>query len=182
MYRGGIVLNTEYLKMGVIHIGYHEADAVDTYGCHTILTVERGGSLVFEADAHIGHGAILHVKKNATLVLGRNFAISGTTAILCNKRITIGDEVQCSWNSLITDSDAHFIYGDQGEWLNPPKEIQIGNRVWIAANTTVLKGTVISDNTVVASNSLVNRIFADGDCIIGGSPARFLKHIGSFKI
>ena len=26
-------------KMGMIHIGYHEADAVDVYSAHTILDV-----------------------------------------------------------------------------------------------------------------------------------------------
>jgi UDP-3-O-[3-hydroxymyristoyl] glucosamine N-acyltransferase len=182
LHRGGIILCDEQVRLGLVHIGYHEADAVDSYGCHTILTVEKGGTLVFEADAHIGQGAILHVKKDASLVLGRHFAISGTTSVICNQRITMGEDVQCSWNSLITDGDAHCIYSEEGDWLNPPEEIRIGNKVWIAANTTILKGAMISDNTVIASNSLVNKKFTEGNCIIGGCPAKPLKHIGFFKI
>lgn len=182
MKRGCIELNNSRLFLGMIRIGYHVADAVDNYGTKTLLDVESQGIITFNDDAHIGHGAILVVKSGAKLNIGRHFAISGTTCIICNKEITFGNDVQLSWDSLITDSDAHQIFAENGDLINPNKEILIGNNVWIAANTTILKGTVISDNTIVSSNSLVNKKFINGNCIIGGSPARVLKNIGSFKI
>ena len=178
----GVIRLTNNVKPGLIRIGYHEADAVDTYGLHTILSIEKGGEFIFTEDAHIGHGAIINIKSTGTLSVGRNFAISGTTSIICNKSIKFGDDVQTSWNSLITDSDAHKIFSEDGNQINPNMEIIIGNNVWIAANTTILKGSVISDNTVVASNSLVNKKFTQGKCIIGGSPANVIKSIGYFKI
>lgn len=181
MHRGAILLADNY-SLGIIRIGYHEADAVDNFSVHTLLSVESGGRIVIKEDVHIGQGAIINVKRNALLTLGRNFAISGTTTVICNKKIEFGDNVQASWNSLITDSDAHQIFAKNGDLINPNKEILIGNNVWIAANTTILKGTVISDNTVVSSNSLVNKKFTNGNCIIGGAPARVIKNIGSFKI
>jgi acetyltransferase-like isoleucine patch superfamily enzyme len=180
--RGCIILNDNNIRTGLIRIGYHEADAVDSYGCHTILNIDKNGTLVIEDDVHIGHGAIINIKNKAKLVVGRNFAISGTTAIICNKSISIGSDVQLSWNSLITDSDAHTIYSIDSVISNHPKEISIGNKVWIAANTTILKGTKICDNTVVASNSLLNKEFHEGNCIIAGSPAKVVKRIGGFKI
>lgn len=182
MKRGCIVLNSSSISLGMIRIGYHVADAVDNYGTHTILDIDGGGNIIFEDDAHIGHGAILVVKSGATLKLGRHFAISGTTSIICNESVTFGNDVQTSWNSLITDSDAHKIFSEDGAQINPNKEIIIGNNIWIAANTTILKGSVISDNTVVASNSLVNKKFTQGKCIIGGSPATVIKNIESFEI
>lgn len=181
MYRGGVVLKGK-VKPGLVRIGYHEADAVDTYSAHTILNIEYGGKLIITGDAHIGHGAIINVKSGGLLSFGMNFAISGTTCIICNDKITFGDDVQLSWNSLITDSDAHQILSESGQLLNPNQPIYIGNKVWIAANTTILKGTTICDNTVVASNSLVNSRFMVGNCIVGGTPAKLLKKIGGFRI
>lgn len=181
MYKGGIIVNDKCV-LGLIRIGYHEADAVDTYGTHTILSIEKRGRIIFSSDAHIGHGAVLNVKPGALLTVGVHFAISGTTSIICNNKIVIGNDVQTSWNSLITDSDAHYIYSKEGICINPNEPILIGNHVWIAANTTILKGSVICDNTVVASNSLVNRKINEGSCIIGGTPAHKLKSIGNFKI
>lgn len=165
-----------------VRIGYHEADGVDTYSAHTILDIHKGGKLVFNGDAHVGQGAIFVVKEDGVLTLGRHFAISGTTSIICSKAITFGDDVQLSWNSLIMDSDAHKIYDEDGRWINPPCDITIGNKVWIAANTNIAKGAVIGDNTVVASNSLVNKQFAGDNNILAGCPAKIIKHIGHFNI
>lgn len=112
MYKGGI--DGDLNKMGMIHIGYHEADAVDVYSAHTILDVHKGCKLVFDGDAHIGHGALLCVKEEGSLKLGKHFAISGTTKIVCSKNIAIGNDVQFSWDTLVMDSDAHHIIGTNG--------------------------------------------------------------------
>ncbi len=170
------------LRVGLIRIGYHEADGVDCYNAHTIINVAKYGKIIFQNDAHIGQGAILRVNERGKIELGKNFAISGTTSIIASGSIRFGDDVQLSWNSQIMDSDAHKIYDEDGNWINPPKEIQIGNKVWMAANCTVMKGVKIADNTIVASNSLLNKEFIEGNFIIGGQPAKVLKHIGSFEI
>lgn len=170
------------VRTGLIRIGYHEADGVDTYGTHTILNVSKTGRCIFRNDAHIGQGAIIRINDNGIITFGSNFAISGTTSIIASKSISFGDDVQLSWNSLIMDSDAHKIFDEDGNWMNPPCEIRIGNKVWIAACTSVLKGTIIADNSIVASNSLVNKKFNEGDCIIGGQPSKVLRKISHFAI
>lgn len=182
LHRGCIHLNNERIRLGLIRIGFHEADAVDVYGAHTIIDINKEGVIKFSNDAHIGQGAIILVKKHGSLSVGKNFAISGTSTIICNKEIAIGDDVQLSWNSLITDSDAHIIYSVDNKICNHDEKIAIGNHVWVAANTTILKGSSIGNNNVVASNSLVNRKFNESSCIIGGCPAKILKKIGGFKI
>lgn len=180
MWRGGMELHS--CRFNASHIGFHAADAVDCYGVHTIICVEQGGKWIIEDDLHIGRGAIIHVGKDATLKVGKNFAISGTTSIVCSKSISIGSDVQFSWNSLMMDSDAHKIFNIEGEWANPPAPIEIGNHVWIAANTTILKGSVIGEGCVVAGNSLVNRDMKIHNHVIAGSPARPIKPILDWQI
>lgn len=171
-----------HIRPFYVRIGYHEANGVDTYSAHTIIDIHNGGKLIFNGDAHIGQGAILTVNESGTLTLGRNFAISGTTSIICSKAITFGDDVQLSWNSLIMDSDAHKIFDEEGKWINPPKAISIGSKVWIASNTTILKGVKIADNVIVSSNSLVNKPHEESNVILGGQPAKNLKKFGYFTI
>lgn len=179
--RGGIILSGQS-RPGLIKIGYHEADGVDVCGVHTILNIDKRGKLVISDDAHIGQGAVIRIYSDAVVTLGRNFAISGTTSIIASKSITFGDDVQLSWNTLIMDSDAHQIFDPDGNLINPPEEIHIGNKVWIAANTTILKKSVIGNNVVVAANSLVNKPMACDNCIVGGQPAKVVKAIGHFSI
>ena len=97
----------------------HKVDAIDTYSLHTIIDIRPTACIIFNGDAHIGHGAILSVQ-SGTLTLGKNFAISGNTCIICNKYIEIGENVQFSWNSLVMDNDAHYILDVDG--TEPSKE------------------------------------------------------------
>lgn len=180
LYRGGIILKN--VQFNSCHIGFHCADAVDCYGCHTIVCIEKGGKWIIENDIHIGRGAIIHIKPEATLSVGKNFAISGTTSIICSKDIQIGKDVQFSWNSLAMDSDAHKIYSQDGKISNPDSPVVIGNKVWIAANTTILKGSEIKDNCIVACNSMVNKAIKEDNCIIAGSPAKAIKTISHWEI
>lgn|SRR5574344_1062635 len=181
MYRGGIRLENN-IRFNSVHIGYHCADAVDTYSTRTILCVEKGGHICIFGKIHIGHGAIIHVKSKGNLLLGDNFAISGTTSIICSEKIVIGENVQFSWNSLVMDSDAHHIFNENNEIMNSAKAITIGNMVWIAANCTILKGAFIPDNVVIACNSLVNKSFPYGNCILAGIPAKAIKDIAKWEL
>lgn len=182
MHRGGVMLRTQHIKPAMIRIGFHEAYGDDIYARHTILNVHRSAKIIFRKDAHIGHGAILCVVNDGVLDLGENFAISGTTSIITYKEIRIGANVQFAWNSLVMDSDAHTIIDTQGNALPNCIPVRIGDHVWIASNVTILKGTEIGDNCVVAANSLCNKTYQQPNRIIAGSPAKEIKEIGSWKL
>lgn len=180
MHRNAIVLENPVFNS--VHIGFHEIVALDCHCMRTIIRIEPGGTWFIGGDVHIGRGAIIHVSYDATLRTGSNFAISGTTSIICTHSVTIGNDAQFSWNSLVMDSDAHSIYDVDGELMNPWQPINIGNHVWVAANVSIMKGAVIGDGCVVAGNSLVNRDLNEPNMILAGSPARPVKKISTWKI
>lgn len=180
MWRGGLVLGDA--RFNSCHIGFHCADAVDCYGVHTIVCIKRGGRWLVDSGLHIGRGAIVNVNPEGVLRTGRNFAVSGTTSFVCSKSIVIGDDVQFSWSSLVMDSDAHRVYDVEGKWVNEPREVRIGSRVWVAANVTIMKGSVVGDNCVVAGNSLVNKAFGESGCVIAGVPARRVRDISGWEL
>ena len=67
------------------------------------------------------------------------------------------------------DSDRHNIFNKEGELLNPPRPITIGNHVWLGCRTTVLKGTVIPDNCIAAAGNVLTGTFHEPGAIIGSS-------------
>lgn len=180
LHRGGLVGDLDAL--GIVRIGYHEADAVDVYSAHTILDISRNGKVFFQHDAHIGQGALICVKDNGILTLGKNFAISGTTKIICAQHIEIGADVQFSWDTLVMDSDAHTLLEDDKTPIVNISPVILGNHIWIASNCTLLKGCQIADNCVVACHSLVNKKICEPNCLIGGTPAKVLRKIGGWHI
>ena len=59
--------------------------------------------------------------------------------------------------------------------LNEDEEISIGNNVWIAARTMILKGSVIPDGSIVGAGSIVRKKFQQPHCLISGVPANISK-------
>lgn len=166
----------------MIRIGFFSVAPTDEYSSHTIIRVDPGGKMIFESDAHIGQGAILNVRENGELRMGRNFAISGSTKIICNDKISIGDNVQFAYSILVMDSDGHSIYDTNGERYPNTAPIKIGNKVWIAPYTSILKGASIPDNCIIAQFSLINKKFKSPKHIIGGIPAKEIKEISKWEL
>ena len=87
--------------------------------------------------------------------------------------IELGDHVVCGPNVAIIGCNYRYAA------LEVPFEqqgltslgVRIGRNVWIGANTTILDGSVIGDNTIVVANSLVNRRFPP-NVIVQGNPAK----------
>lgn len=45
-----------------------------------------------------------------------------------------------------------------------------------------MPGVEIGDHTIVAANSVVTKSFPDGYCVIGGNPAKVIKHLDKNKV
>lgn len=90
--------------------------------------------------------------------------------------VNIGRDCMLSHDIYIRTTDAHAIYNKQtNELINPNKNINIGDHVWIGAKTTILKGSTIPDNSVVGACSLINKAFEEENTVIAGIPAKIVK-------
>ena len=61
----------------------------------------------------------------------------------------------------------------------PAENVVIGEGCWIGMNSVILPGVMLGPRTVVAAGSVVTRSFVNGNAVIAGAPARFVKHIGT---
>lgn len=126
------------------------------------------GGVLFKGDASIGSGCKISVAENASLIIGANFRISAHSVLDCNKLIEFGDNCLLSWDVLIMDSDYHHILKDN-KIINPTKDIVIGNHVWIGNGVTILKGTYIPDNVIVACRSLITKKVLTPNSVVSGN-------------
>jgi UDP-3-O-[3-hydroxymyristoyl] glucosamine N-acyltransferase len=167
---------------GKIKIGYGDMGIFDRSRSRTIWEVS--GTVTFEGSAFIGQGSKISVGTTGVLRFGNNFTITAETAIVANSMtIKFGNSCLISWDNLIMDTDFHNIYDQEGKLLNQPKDIVIGNDVWIGCRCLILKGTIIPDNCIVAASSVVSGTkLHKSNCIYGGQPLKVIKENVSWKL
>jgi acetyltransferase-like isoleucine patch superfamily enzyme len=84
--------------------------------------------------------------------------------------LTIGPDCIIAWNTFITDCDWH---GQDG--VDPIAPTRIGSHVWIAPGASVLKGTQIGDNSIVAAGTVVTGGSFPARSLIAGLPGRVIR-------
>ncbi len=165
------------VKTGMIRIGFGNIEMIDYRYQRTVLFLE--GSITFRGKCKIGMGSKLIV--SGALELGENFLISGDGTIICNKRITIGDNSQMGWESVIMDTDHHQIFDENNVCINEDKAVSIGNNVWIGARSFILKGSSIKDGCIIGANTTITKSYDVMKAIIAGNPARVIKENITWK-
>lgn len=122
-------------------------------------------------------GDILCEGNNIRITIGNNTSIQSAhiNAQENNSQIIIGDNCMISESVIIRTSDSHPIYDINTQLrINPPKDVRIGNHVWIAAQVCILKGSVLEENSIIGVGSIVtHRISAN--TIAAGVPAKTIK-------
>jgi len=114
-------------------------------------------------------GALIHV--------GSRSRLNGIT-VQCKKQVFIGEDCLIG-SAILIDTDFHSVSFDH---RNDPahiksRPIRIGDKVWLAGQSAVLKGVTIGDRAVVGFRAVVTRDVPP-DTIAAGNPAR---EIGTIK-
>lgn len=110
--------------------------------------------------------------------------ISGNTelAVMEGTKIIVGRDCLLSANITLRAGDSHSVVdAGSGTRLNPSKDIIVGDHVWIGNTVIVTKGTIIGDNSVVATGSVLAGKTFPANTVIGGNPAKVLKEGVNWK-
>lgn len=125
------------------------------------------GKVFLEGKAFIGNKSKIVISESGNLYLGDKFYVSGGLDLICQKKIFFGRDVIISWNCQIMDTDFHRIVSLENDCYPTCADIYISNHVWIGSRCTILKGSYISDNSVVGANALVSKKYKESNIIIG---------------
>jgi serine acetyltransferase len=120
---------------------------------------------------------ILLTHKRAIVEIGRNCYINRHTMLDVSEELRIGDECMVGPFCYLTDHDHTFgggIAPGASELISRPTHI--GERCWIGAHATILKGVTIGNGTVVGAGSVVTKSLPEG-VVAAGNPAQILRKI-----
>lgn len=121
----------------------------------------------------VGPGVNIIVKDNARLTIGDHTYFTSDMHIEVVNSISIGKDCAISWGVTIIDDNHHTVLTENS--INSKDEgVKIGDHVWVGCNVTILKGSEIDDNCIVAAGSVVKGKFPK-NVMIAGNPARIVK-------
>ena len=119
-----------------------------------------------------------------------DYTLLNGALVMAEERIEIGSYCLISWNVGIADSDFHplapaerlvdakalapFLEGRPPRPKLKTAPVIIGDNVWIGMNATILKGTVVGENSVIAAGSVVTKSVPP-NVVVAGNPAVVVK-------
>ena len=118
------------------------------------LKATRGGSIRV-GKALINDNAFI-CASGGFIVIEDNVSINRNTIIVAKQKVIVGGGSSIGPNVCIYDHnhkiDKSGFYKD--EFVTTP--IKIGRNVWVAANCTILKGTIIGDNSIIGAGCVLS--------------------------
>ncbi|WP_088892278.1 acyltransferase [Leptolyngbya ohadii] len=164
--------NCYYRVLGVRLNGYVWMRNIEVPRNFQEIEIEQGTSLDRGVTLLCSGESSPHPK----IQIGENTYINRNTFIDASLSIVIGKECAIGPGCYITDHD-HGIDPGLSPLAQPlvSKQTQIGDRSWIGANVTVLKGVTIGADAVIGAGSVVTKDIPER-AIAVGSPAKVIRY------
>ena len=181
-----------YIKFGLRYVVFSKCCKLncnlrELYFYQPVYLYKYGGTYSIDSGVQFGYDIggrckngyieLQSRRPEACIHIGHKVAFNNNCTVMSCVGITIGDRCRIGSEVQIIDFDGHGIMPSQRHTVGRMKKIEIGENVWIGNRVTLLSGTVIGDNSVVAAGAVVKGEFP-ANVMIGGVPARIIKNIG----
>ena len=115
---------------------------------------------------------------NIQIIIGNNTTFTQHNHLNAQEEgsiIRVGNNCMFSNHIIVRTSDAHPIFDmETGKRINPARNVDIGNDVWIAPDSKIMKGAEIGDGCIIGSNSMVSNSIPAHSLAVG-TPAKAVK-------
>lgn len=162
-----LIMFYNFFRMIIIKIFHFNSNIslLQNINPFTEIDIKQGGIINLSNSIYTRRNVTFRVERGY-LEIGTSFFNQGCS-ITAMKNIRIGKNCLFGPNVVIIDHDHdykfineergnHYLLGD----------IVIGNNVWIGANVTILRDTIIEDGCVVGANSVVKGHFSSNQIIM----------------
>ena len=135
-----------------------------------VLPIKRAIKIPFI----VSHNIKLKGINRKTFIVENETCNYSTQISSCDQDIIIGNNVVLGWKVTIKSDDGHYLI-DNGKTKSKCAQVIIGEHVWLCSNSSLLKGSKIGNDCVVAYGSLITNKCFGNNTLIGGIPAHIIK-------
>ena len=121
------------------------------------------------------------IQKPEKFKIGRYVSFNENVFIQSQGEIILGNNVTLSYGATILteglELKSYAIRCMEKERKHISNNVVIGDGTWIAANVTVLPGSVIPSGCVIAAGAVVNGKLTEKNALYAGVPAKFIRKL-----
>lgn len=121
-------------------------------------------------------GHTYNLELHDDVVIGENSFINARGGVVIKSGVITGPDIMIFAENHIYDTDKCLPFDEDLTF----KKVVIGENCWIGAKAFILPGVELGEGCVVAGGSVVTKSFPPLS-IIGGNPARLIKHRNAGK-
>lgn len=142
----------------------------------TLRLVGKGLSCQIGAHSRLHGGHFILEDEGSRLEIGTGCTFYSPMCVVNEGgKIQIGDDSMVAYGTDLRNSDGHSILdANTRKRINPARDIVLQNRVWIGAQSQILKGVTIGTSAIVAARSVVTKDVSAGT-LVGGVPTRVIR-------
>ncbi|HFI0085407.1 TPA: DapH/DapD/GlmU-related protein [Streptococcus suis] len=136
---------------------------------NVVLEFNKGSKVTLGKKIRVHSGSKIKVRSGAELVIEDNVKINYYCIIACQDSIKIGEGTEFGPSVYLYDHDHDYKKGlnsNSDEELFKKAPIVIGKNCWIGANTIILRGTIIGDNSVVGAGCVLKGNYPEGSVVV----------------
>ena len=148
---------------------------------HTKIRIRgNNNSLIVGSNVHVGRGCSFWMEgDNISIIIGDHTTFTHTVHFCAQEndmRIEVGEDCMFSNHIIVRTSDSHPIYDfETKQRINPSASVKIGNHVWIAPHSVIMKKSDIGDGAIIGSHTMVNKSVPANSLAVG-MPVRVVKN------
>ena len=168
---------------------YGHGFQIDVYGDNNVIEIAddcllsntsvsvygNNNRLVIDKKARFMGPCRITMEGDSTLLIGENTGIRDVQFVLKDADIVVGKLCMFSNHIVLRNTDSHKVISlEDNSVKNKPRDIRLGEHVWIGQNVTILKGVSIGNDSVVALGTIVTKD-VPANSIVAGVPSKVVK-------
>lgn len=132
----------------------------------TRIFVGRGSKMRLGRKIHTRGSVVMETLDGGELSIEDGCSFNRGCMIVSGDKITIGRKTAFAPNVMVYDHDHNTYRSEENEESYKFSPITIGSRVWIGANSVILRGSVIGDGCVIGAGSVIKGTYPPNTIII----------------
>lgn len=153
-----------------------ENSTISFNGSNSLIYIVGGNKKSLKIKATLNTDTMIYIGRNSS------FHKTATVHLATSEgtNIIIGDNNMFSRDIWIRTGDAHPVFSTKDKKrLNYPKDVIVGDHIWIGQDSMILKGSIIGSGSIIGAKSLCSGKTYYSNSSYGGSPARIISEEGS---